>query len=63
MYEIVKIQWKIEYIRWTDSPNTQKNSNWLNVQYRENLVENCVHQIGRGSTKVEKHEFVKSPMS
>ena len=36
MYDIEKIQRKIVYITCTDSPNTWKNSNLLNVQYHEN---------------------------
>jgi len=42
MSEIINIEWKIEYIRQTDSPNTWKNLNSLNVRYRENSMENCV---------------------
>ena len=40
MYQIVKIQWKIIYIRCTDRPNLFKNSNSLNAQIHENLMEN-----------------------
>ena len=43
MYDIKKIQWKFVYIRCTNDPNTWKNSKSLNVQYRQNSVENCVH--------------------
>ena len=39
----MKIQWKIEYIMWTDIPITWKNSYSLNVRYRENSMENYVH--------------------
>ena len=35
MYDILKIQLKIVYIRCIDGPNTWKNSNSLNVQYHE----------------------------
>ena len=41
--KIVKIYCKILYIRCTKSPYSGKNSNSLNVQYRENSMENCVH--------------------
>ena len=33
IYKIVEIQRKIEYIRWTNSPNTWKNLNSLNIRY------------------------------
>ena len=40
MYEIVKMQWKIVYIRSIEIPNSWKNSNSLNVQNRQNSMEN-----------------------
>ena len=36
MYDIVKIQWKIPYIRCIESSNLMKKSNSLNVGYYEN---------------------------
>ena len=55
----MKIQWKIMYIRCTDCMNLFKNSNSLNVQDRENLVENFVHQTYRLFELVKKFEFVE----
>ena len=43
MFNIVKIQWKIVYIRSTDGLSMWKNSNSLKVRYHENSIENCVH--------------------
>ena len=43
MYNVVKIQLKTVYIKCTDGLNACKHSNLLNVRYRENLMENCVH--------------------
>ena len=43
MYDIMKIQWKIVYIRCTKSPNSWKNSNSLNVLNCENSMEIYVH--------------------
>ena len=43
MYDILKIQLKIVYIGCTNGLNTLKNSNSLNVRYRENSMEICVH--------------------
>ena len=63
MYDIEKIQWKFVYIRCTNDSNTWKNSKSLNVQYRQNSVENCVHQMYRWSEYVEKLEFVKCMIS
>ena len=55
MYNIVKIQWKIEYIRCTESIDLRRNRNSLNVGYHENWLENFVHWIE--SLKSEKFEF------
>ena len=55
----MKIQWKIMYIRCTDCMNLFKNSNSLNVQDRENLVENFVHQTYRLFELVKQFEFVE----
>ena len=43
MYEIVKIQWKIVYIRCIDSPDLVRNLISLKVQNHENSMENYVH--------------------
>ena len=60
MYEIVKIQRKIKYIRWTDSPNTWENSYSLNVRYRKNSIENYVHLMKRMFRFVEKFKLIQN---
>ena len=42
IYDIVKIQWKIENTRWIENPDLRNNSNSWNVQYSENSMEICV---------------------
>ena len=42
-YEIVKIQWKVVYIRCTNIPDLLRNLISLKVQNCENSRENCVH--------------------
>ena len=59
MNDIKKIQWKIVYIKSSNGPKTWKNSNSLNVGYRENSMKNCVHKMQRNSKFKEKFEFVK----
>jgi len=43
MYDTMKIEWKIAYIRCIKSFDLYKNSNSLYVQYHENRMENFVH--------------------
>ena len=63
MYDIVKIQWKIVHIRCTESPNSYKNSNSLNVQCREKSTGNWVHYMYRKFGFEEKFEFVECTKS
>ena len=59
MYNIVKIQWKTMYNRCTKSLDSFKNSNSLNVQYRENSKANSVYLMYKKSRIVKKIEFIK----
>ena len=59
MFDIVKIQWKIEHIRCTEIPDSRKNQISLNGQHRENSMENCVHQMFKNCGFIEKFEFIE----
>ena len=63
IYEIMKINWKIFYIRWTDFPDSWKKLNSLNVWSQENSMENYVHLMYKTSGFVEKFEFIECKMS
>ena len=43
MYQIVKIQWKVVYIRCANILDLLRNLISLKVQNHENSRENCVH--------------------
>ena len=43
----MKIQRKIMYIWWTESPDSLKNSNSFNVQNHQSLMKICVHSMYR----------------
>ena len=58
----MKIQWKIMYIRCTDHSNLFKTSNSLNVQNRENPMENCLLMY-YSSKFDEKFEIIESTKS
>mgnify|MGYP007088615842 CR=1 FL=1 len=48
-YHENSIQWKTVYIRCTKCSYSFKNLNSLNIQFRENSMENCtsnVHSLG-----------------
>ena len=51
------------YIRCTESLDSWKNSNSLNVWYRENSMENFVHQMYKKSKFEEMFEFVECTKS
>ena len=63
MYDLVKIQWEIVYIRCTESPEFRKKLNSLNVGYHENSLENCVHWMDKKSKVIEKYKFSESTVS
>jgi len=47
MYNIVKIQWQIVYIKCTKSSYSLKKSNLLNVRNHQYSMENWVHRIDK----------------
>ena len=55
----MKIQWKIVYIKCTNSPDLLRNLFSLKVQNHENSMENCVYQMYRLFRFVKKFEFVE----
>ena len=59
MYQTMKIQLKIVYVRCTSSPNLLTNLFSLKIQNRENSTENIVHLMYRSLGFVKKFKFTE----
>ena len=59
IYQIVKNQWKIVYIRCTNSLDLVTNLFSLKIQNHENSMENSVHLMYRLLGFVKKFEFIE----